>query len=98
MASERSDTAPVRRVVQGGPTLRAVLERDCLASEARHLVGRTRAFLLELETTEKEFDVLKDPRAERARAAVAAARSLAEAGSLARLELAGRELLRSLHG
>jgi hypothetical protein len=93
MTSERIDAAAGRRAVRGGPTLRAVLERDCLASEARHLVGRTRAFLLELEASEKEFDLLRDPRAELARAA---ARSLSEA--LGRLDRVGTELLRSLNG
>jgi hypothetical protein len=96
MSSEAGDRVQARPTVVARSSLRVVLARNSLESEARHLVGRTRAFLLELEATARELDLSKDPRADSARVAVAAARSLDEPGSLARVERAGTELLRSL--
>jgi hypothetical protein len=74
------------------------LQVDGLSSEMTHLVGRTRAFLLELVASERELRSLGDARAEWVIAAIASARDIDRAGSLARVEVTGTQLLRALRG
>jgi hypothetical protein len=88
------------RSVLGGDRgrLRQRLYLDSLSAEMTHVVGRTRAFLLELAASERELRSVGDPRASWVIAAIAATQDGTVAGSLTRVEQAGTELLRLLNG
>ncbi len=73
------------------------LTDDALVSATLHLVGQSRAFLLQLDSVRQEIGGLHDPRA--ARLVEAIGRSLrepAEPGTLRDVEREASELLRSL--
>src|SRR5437763_1919445 len=78
-------------------SLRHKLQEAGTLSALAHLVGRTRALLLELEASERELRRLADPRTERVVAAVAAVRDAARQGSLAQVAQEGSEVLRLFH-
>jgi len=76
----------------------AELRQAALDANLKHLVGRSRAFLLELDGYLNEIGSLRDERA--ARVVEALGLTLAEtgkAGTLRHVERAATELLRSLN-
>jgi hypothetical protein len=77
--------------VAGAPTVRS---RDRLVIEMIHVVGRSRAFLGEMAASERELELLSEPRAAAVLAALTSLRDVTRDGSLAAVQRAGTELLR----
>lgn len=76
---------------------KSTLTDDALASAVLHVVGRSRAFMLELEGAQHEIGSLRDERAARLLEALALTlREPARPGALRHVEQAASELLRRL--
>jgi len=76
--------------------VRALME-DALESATLHLVGQSRAFLLQLDSVRQEIGSLQDPRATRLVEAIALTlREPAGPGTLRHVERTASELLRTL--